>query len=164
MADYYTKFSEVFKFTKEQADLFEQLAGMVKFLEYASDPFNLDKEDWMRGDHKYIDIFESLSEEKQKAFAEVSEYGAVVYERSSDTEVWVYAEEGSNLDALTLLVRTVLKMTNDHKSIYQVTWAETCNKMRAGAFGGGYAVMSADSEVFGNVHEMATAAVKALRK
>jgi hypothetical protein len=161
MSNTYTRFSECFVFTKEQADLFEKFADMVVFLDKCC-PEELDKDDWNEYDHKHIDLFQSLSEKDRNTFADVAELGSVPHKRKSDTEMWVYAEEHANLDGVIIIVRTVLQMTGDHESIYSMTWASYSDKLRYREFGGGYAVFSADHEDYGDSWGMAREAEKAM--
>lgn len=58
------------------------------------------------------------------------------------TVLHVYAEDVGNLETLGLFVQAFLAKFRP-KDVWSISWANTCNKMRAGEFGGGAMVVSA---------------------
>ena len=57
--------------------------------------------------------------------------------------LWVYSEAGSNLDNLIAFVQAFLKKFLP-KGHFELQWSEHCSKLRAGEFGGGAVIVTAD--------------------
>jgi hypothetical protein len=56
--------------------------------------------------------------------------------------LYVYAEEGGNVNHVGHLVRKYLEKFHPDR-VWTLTWAETCDKMRPGEFSGGFMVVTA---------------------
>jgi hypothetical protein len=61
-----------------------------------------------------------------------------------ETGVWFYSEEGSNIGYMCEIVRAFLSHFK-RDDVWTVSWADWCSKLRLDEFGGGAAVVTADS-------------------
>lgn len=69
---------------------------------------------------------------------------------TSDT-LWVCAEEECNLEATAMLMQKMLQeeaVEPNHPRGILIEWASTCSKLRAGQFGGGAFLATADKVVW----------------
>jgi hypothetical protein len=152
MADYYTQFSEVLSHltADEEAWLRQQLAHVHVFgdKEYADDelPGNLDpdKADWS-GFRAWRDR-EDLDGDTlgfEYRFDSNGEWGCYL---------WMYAEESGEPESVAQLVQKFLgRFCPDQ--CWGLTFAGTCSKPRAGAFGGGAVFVTADEIKWNDAHD-----------
>ncbi len=169
MADNYSQFSEVFVFkTEEAARMYLGLAAICDALE-DEDIAPEDLED-LEGDHKDMaSLWSFVTLDRRTALLEAFECGRFEYEPEGEDPcaVWVYANEHGNLDALSEIAREVLAFTDDHDTVFTLTWCDYCSKLRPGEFGGGWLVIHAGGVEYGNAHDAAKSAaglVQAQRK
>ncbi|RKY28757.1 MAG: hypothetical protein DRP83_00270 [Planctomycetota bacterium] len=60
--------------------------------------------------------------------------------------LWIYSDEYANVENLGAFLHSFMKVTG-RKDYIAVTWAETCDKPRIGAFGGGVLLVTAKTYV-----------------
>lgn len=65
-----------------------------------------------------------------------------------DDKVWLYADEYFNADMLADKIQHMLRKFKLDK-VFRFSWAETCNKLRADCFGGGWCAVSRDEILIG---------------
>lgn len=66
----------------------------------------------------------------------------------SKNGLWVYAEEYGNIETLGRIIQAFFRKFRPD-GFFDVTWADTCSKMRVDEFGGGAMVVTAEKiEVF----------------
>lgn len=170
MANNYSQWSEIFDFkTKEAADLFDTLATICwKLGNEELDPSNLDGSDTEtldEEDMQLVVVWQGLDEEHQKLILEDSEHGVFECDREDDPlKFWVYAEEYGNLDVLGSCAHVALAVTEDTETVFSVTWADYCSKLRVGEFGGGWMVIHAGGVEYGNTHQAADEAADKIRQ
>lgn len=68
----------------------------------------------------------------------------------SDT-VWLYSEEGGDVERLASFVRAFLHRFRPDES-FSLTWSETCSKLRRGEFGGGAVFVTANAVQIWSAH------------
>lgn len=64
--------------------------------------------------------------------------------------LWLYSEEGSNLDHVGVLVQAFLAKFRP-KACFSLTYAEYCDKLRVGEFGGGAMFVTAEEVKYSHV-------------
>lgn len=57
--------------------------------------------------------------------------------------LWLFSDENGSVDGAAALVQRFLAACRP-KYVFTLTWAGTCNRLRAGEFGGGAVVVTAD--------------------
>lgn len=65
------------------------------------------------------------------------------------TNLWLYSEDGCDLEELEKFVRAFLCKFRPTGS-FMMTWAEICDKSRVAEFGGGWMVVTANETRYGN--------------
>lgn len=139
MADYYQQCSlTIAQLSKEEIDWLKdhlvQVDGEDLFLEDPEEPENEEQ------DQKILELRERLkdiltsSDEMWPDFEYKFEKGSFPNEDAKDY-VWFSSENGGS-DQIARLCRAFLAKFRPNQVVY-FGWADTCNKMRAGAFGGG---------------------------
>ena len=171
MANNYSQFSEVFTFkTEEAARLFVKLAEICVALadeEISDEELELPpdkREDFTAQESRMAGTWSFLTLDKRKALLEAAECGRFDFEPDAKDpcSVWVYAEEYGNLDALGECAHEALRFCDDD-TILTLTWADYCEKLRPGEFGGGYMVIHAGGVEYGNAHDLAAKAAEAVK-
>jgi hypothetical protein len=67
--------------------------------------------------------------------------------------IWLRSEEGGDLEHLAAFVQSFLKKFAPNACL-QVCWADWCDKLRAGEFGGGVVVVWADKVKWANASDV----------
>jgi hypothetical protein len=168
MANVYSQWSEIFEFkTKEAADLFEALSTICCKLDNGElDEPNLDgsdTEDLDEEDMNLVVIWQGLDQKYRKMLLEDFQQGMFECDREGTCKFWVYADEYGNLDGLGSCAHVALAVTEDTETIFTITWAEYCDKLRVGEFGGGWMVIHAGGVEYGNAHDAAWKAAEAIQ-
>jgi len=76
--------------------------------------------------------------------------------------LWIYSDEDGCIDHVGIFVRRFLSLWRP-AAVFSLTWADTCSKLRTGAFSGGWLVVSKDEIVYGNAYCEAEQAAQALK-
>jgi len=63
--------------------------------------------------------------------------------RESPTKLWIFSEEGGNIELLASLIHETLNKFNVLGCI-SISWADYCSKLRPEEFGGGAVVITKD--------------------
>jgi hypothetical protein len=170
MANNYQQFSEVFEFkTKEGAKLFGDLQEIVGLLEMGDVGVEeLDGEEELPEDSDYKDlvkVWQTLTEDQKEKILATTDDGSFDCEpeKGAPKNVWVYADECGNLEALAACAQAALEVTKDTDTVFTLTWSATCDKPRVGNFGGGWIVMHAHGVEFGDAWSAAKEAVKKIK-
>ena len=113
----------------------------------------------IKNGQKVMDILDTLSsledmtEEESNCLTD-EDFGnpasLSVQGETSDT-LWVCAEEECNLEATAMLMQKLLQeeaVEPNHPRGILIEWASTCSKLRAGQFGGGAFLATADKVVW----------------
>ena len=88
--------------------------------------------------------FEDLNKINDDDEGEYVDIGSTEIERRDDgADLWLYAEEGADLDCLVDFLQDFLK-ENRPDSYLGFEWANTCSKMRLDSFSGGAVFITAD--------------------
>lgn len=128
MANYYTLTCFAVKATQEQADyllkLFDTFDRMIE-----------EGDDFGPIDFYYQDIFAKMSAENFDQSLSVDTHYVV-----TNDKFYIDGDEGPNLDALSKLLEIYLAKFEIDLPI-TMSWATTCSKSVANAFGGGAAVI-----------------------
>jgi len=176
MADNYSQFSEVFEFkTEEAANLFVKLGEICR--KYSDEEITREELEGKPEDYPELSdrdrvlaaCFKSRTLEERDRLLSVFGYGTFEFEQfaKNPKQVWVFAEEYGNIDAIAEIAQVVLAFVEDTDTVFKLTWADTCSKPRAGEFGGGWLIAYAGGCEFGNTHKAAdeaAARVKARAK
>lgn len=73
--------------------------------------------------------------------------GAGEWNNQQDAELYAYAEESANLEAVTFILQKLLiadAIEGNYKDGIIITWANTCSKMRPDEFSGGACYVTKD--------------------
>ena len=88
--------------------------------------------------------FDEIDKSNEDPSGEYICLGSTEIERRDDgAELWLYAEEGCDLDSLVDFLQSFLK-ENRPDSYLGFEWANTCSKMRLDEFSGGAVFITAD--------------------
>ena len=132
MANYETRFSEVIP---------HLTADEVAWLQRAFGPGGLDKPTRAAWAEEFGALWgEVMGPAFDYAFDEDTESGA---------HLWVYSEEGGDVDQVIRLVQAFLGKFRPSET-WAITWSSTCSKPRVGEFGGGWAVVTAQGVTSGD--------------
>lgn len=79
----------------------------------------------------------------------IDEYGGIDGWSHNDGKLWVYSEEGANLEVVTFILQKLLSANAISGNYYKhnailITWANTCSKMRVDEFSGGACLITKD--------------------
>jgi DNA-directed RNA polymerase subunit RPC12/RpoP len=139
MANYYTLFSEVIPHLTD---------GERAWLEWAlRDPYEIDAQDYDAWMEEFGDVLEEVEEQGHGfgyRFGDDSEWGS---------HLWLFSEDSGNVDNVISLVHAFLEKLRPGDT-WSITWAQTCSKPRVGEFGGGWAVVTAESVESGTTWQM----------
>ncbi len=149
MANNYTQFSEIYEISAEQAEVMETIADTIGALDRDDDdPERI-------AALNTLDKFGVCVGALPESWEEFGELGFQFEIKGAEScELWVYAEENGDVDALASALSAMLEATGDDR-ILTGTWADWCSKLRAGEFSGGYWVVSAKHIDFGSTYSMA---------
>jgi hypothetical protein len=88
--------------------------------------------------------FNEIDKSNDDPSGEHTDIGSTEIERRDDgADLWLYAEEGCDLESLVDLLQDFLKK-NRPDSYLGFEWANTCSKMRLDEFSGGAVFITAD--------------------
>ena len=88
--------------------------------------------------------FDEIDKSNENDEGEYVDIGSTDIERRDDgADLWLYAEEGADLDCLVDFLQDFLK-ENRPDSYLGFEWANTCSKMRLDSFSGGAVFITAD--------------------
>jgi hypothetical protein len=88
--------------------------------------------------------FDEIDKSNDDPSGEYTDIGSTEIERRDDgADLWLYAEEGADLESLVDLLQDFLK-ENRPDSYLGFEWANTCSKMRLDEFSGGAVFITAD--------------------
>ena len=88
--------------------------------------------------------FDEIDKSKENDEGEYTDIGSTEIERRDDgADLWLYAEEGCDLDCLVEFLQGFLK-ENRPDSYIGFEWANTCSKMRLDEFSGGSVFITAE--------------------
>jgi len=88
--------------------------------------------------------FDEINKGNENDEGEYVDIGSTEIERRDDgADLWLYAEEGADLDCLVDFLQDFLK-ENRPDSYLGFEWANTCSKMRLDSFSGGAVFITAD--------------------
>ena len=88
--------------------------------------------------------FDEIDKGNENDEGEYVDIGSTEIERRDDgADLWLYAEEGADLDCLVDFLQDFLK-ENRPDSYLGFEWANTCSKMRLDSFSGGAVFITAD--------------------
>ena len=88
--------------------------------------------------------FDEIDKSNDDPSGEHTDIGSTEIERRDDgADLWLYAEEGADLDSLVDFLQDFLK-ENRPDSYLGFEWANTCSKMRLDEFSGGAVFITAD--------------------
>ena len=88
--------------------------------------------------------FDEIDKSNDDPSGEHTDIGSTEIERRDDgADLWLYAEEGADLDSLVDLLQGFLK-ENRPDSYIGFEWANTCSKMRLDEFSGGSVFITAE--------------------
>jgi hypothetical protein len=88
--------------------------------------------------------FDEIDKSNDDPSGEHTDIGSTEIERRDDgADLWLYAEEGCDLESLVDLLQDFLKK-NRPDSYLGFEWANTCSKMRLDEFSGGAVFITAD--------------------
>ena len=88
--------------------------------------------------------FDEIDKGNENDEGEYVDIGSTDIERRDDgADLWLYAEEGADLDCLVDFLQDFLK-ENRPDSYLGFEWANTCSKMRLDSFSGGAVFITAD--------------------
>ena len=92
--------------------------------------------------------FDEIDKSNENDEGEYTDIGSTEIEQSADgrddgADLWLYAEEGADLDSLVDFLQDFLK-ENRPDSYLGFEWANTCSKMRLDEFSGGAVFITAD--------------------
>ena len=88
--------------------------------------------------------FDEIDKGNENDEGEYVDIGEVEIERRDDgADLWLYAEEGADLDSLVGFLQDFLK-ENRPDSYIGFEWANTCSKMRLDEFSGGAVFITAE--------------------
>lgn len=162
MANNYVLFSVEFSFkTQEAADLFCTLALAADLIRNGDlDPSNLSETDSIYSDE--VKAVERLAESEREEFCATAEAGGVEIEPGDGSTLYVYSEENGNVDLAVVCAQYALAWTEDHESVFALTWADTCSSPRPDQFGGGWAVINYKGTDYGHTWNEVEKAVAAL--
>jgi hypothetical protein len=134
MANNYTQFSIAVKVLKPE--LVESVSEFFDQIDY--DLIDLDS-----NDTKQLPSNELFNNEEIRWIYDniISDYGGIDGWEHNNGELWVYAEEGANLEVVTFILQKLLILGaidgNFHNNTaILITWANTCSKMRPDEFSG----------------------------
>ena len=128
MADYYLQYSAVLMITAEETKWWEELLSLTP------------------GERVLVEEIEKEEEELDMEASIVHEEGRSYVQFS--------AEENGNPGHVVLCVHKFLKQCRpEGEDEFVLTWAETCSKMREGAFCGGTAVATKRGAGFCNTYD-----------
>lgn len=151
MANNYTQWSESFEIKKEAVQWLKDLAHGFE------DKF---PDDWDSVDKESLEKLISYLAEMGADTSGISSWmtypsdwpGFHFSIEGDDTpHLWVYSEEGGNIDHLCVFLQAYLKKFSPEE-VFRLSWADTCSRLRVGEFGGGFAVISADEIISGNTY------------
>lgn len=155
MANNYTQWSESFEIKKESVEWLKELAHGFE---------NEFPEKW---DSMEADDLQSLLDylkEKGVDTSGISHWMTYASDwpgfhftidgEDTDTpSLWVYSEEGGNIDHLCAFLQAYLKKFSPEE-VFRFCWADSCSRLRVGEFGGGFAAISADEVISGNTYSL----------
>jgi hypothetical protein len=150
MANNYTQFSEVYEISAAQAEVVETLADAVSKLDRADD----DDPDRIAALRTLNSLGMTL-DDLPESCTEFGELGFQFRISGSDPcELWVYADEYGDVDAVATILSAMLDSTGDDR-ILTGTWADWCSKPRVGEFSGGFWAASAERIDYGSAYSLA---------
>ena len=151
MADYFTKFSFVIPVTPEQGNWFAKVHALAtELIGHAEDG---EVRDNIEGPPDTVSAALVLAE-KHDALPCLQ----VTHDEKENT-VWVRSEDSGNVDYTADLVQAFLRRF-DLDRVISFQWANTCNRLRLDAFGGGALVISRRNADWLNTGTFVETAVK----
>lgn len=90
---------------------------------------------------KWLKEMLETPDEKKLEKLEIDDWPGFSYELDAKS-LWVYSEEGGDINNLVYLVQEFLKKFKP-KACWCLTWAETCSKMRVDEFSGSGVLVTA---------------------
>jgi hypothetical protein len=88
--------------------------------------------------------FEAAAQKMQEMAEDTGEFFNVEYQLESGADgIWIFSEEGGNIDSVAELVQAFLKQFRPN-GCWGMTWSETCSKLRIGEFSGGAVFVTAN--------------------
>lgn len=138
MSNNYTQFSIALKVKNaELVDEVIQYAANIEDLEFLTDDHGETVSTPSCFDQEDIDFLSEC----------VDQWGGIGGWQNQNNELWVYAEEAANLDAVSFILQKLLiadAIDGNYKDGIIITWANTCSKMRPDEFSGGACYVTKD--------------------
>lgn len=102
---------------------------------------NIGEDDYVTDDEEVVVTIPSCfdQDDKDDLIESIDQWGGAGTWRN-DGELWVYAEESANLEAVTIILQKLLiadAIEGNYQGGVLVTWSNTCSKMRPDEFSGG---------------------------
>jgi hypothetical protein len=147
MANNYFQFSEHLVFKSEKA---AQLFSSITMIAELSSMGDFDPYDPDDVDDEYKDdvaAFMGLPNSARNLILSEAEcYGTFGWEtdKSAPTTVWVYSDESGSMELAAQIAQVVLQEVKDNETVFTLTGADYCSKLRLGEFGGSWVVVSAE--------------------
>ena len=132
MSNNYTQFS--IALAVKNAELVDSVISFVD---------NINEDDYETDDGEVVAVtIPSCFDEDDKDYLIecIDQWGGAGTWQNENGELWVYAEESANLEAVTFILQKLLiadAIQGNYKDGIVITWANTCSKMRPEEFSGG---------------------------
>lgn len=103
---------------------------------------NIGEDDYVTDDGEVVLTIPSCFDQHDKddLIESIDQWGGAGTWRKDNGELWAYAEESANLEAVTIILQKLLiadAIEGNYQGGIVITWSNTCSKMRPDEFSGG---------------------------